>query len=278
MFKETIKDFGRKIIGQGPEVDFKNEVAKYAADFGVSPEEAQKVIFMERMSGVQNEIRLNGNIDGESMDYRNFQAALNELFDSETIEKFKVDAVDPRVSRILPLRPISPRDLSRMTAYYQKKFDGRSPDYRVVKDTVENTQMIDELLRRFISDPALSSRASLERILAVRPELGADLGKILMSRESTEKHSRMFGRELKFENSMNRFKQDATESLTTMSWKAPADWTKDMLKGGSNPNFNNFAKMVESTFRFTGRELWAGSKLLVSTARTAGSYLNTLRR
>lgn len=276
MFKEKMIDFGRKVIGQGPEVDFKNDVEKYTKDHGVSLEEAQKTLFIERMNGFQNEIQYTGSTNSESTDFRNLEAAFNELFHPNKLEQLKVDAEDPKVFKSLPLKPISPRDYGKMSDYYKKIFEGRSPELGVVKDSTEKTQLINELIKRFCGDRALKSGASLDQILLLRPELGADLGKILLAKQGLDRHQRMFGKELNFEKELNNFKETAKESLTTLLWEAPTNWLKTMVKGSLNPNFGNFAKMVESTAKFGGKELWAGSKLLYRSARAAGSYLSKL--
>ena len=275
--KETFKDIGRKMIGQGEEVRFKNEVAEYAASHGVPLEQATKTILFDRFRNVGSELGTNGIIDARSKDFKQFKAALREICGRETLRRFSKDGNDPTIFRSLLVSPSNPREINHVRSYFSKNFKGKTPAFGVIRDSSDNMKLIGALLRRFSGDPRLGGPDSFRDILTAHPELGADLGKLFDAKGATERHERMFDKDLKFEKTMGGFKKTAQESLTEMLWKAPGDYMTqivkrglDMSKGGLGGVLGVFMK---ETGRFMGREAWAGTKLLVKSAHTVGSLI-----
>lgn len=113
-FKEKFKDIGRHIIGQGEEVRFKNEVAEYATSHGVPFEQATKTILSDRFRNVGSELGTNGIIDAKSKDFKQFRAALNEIFGGEKLKEFSKDGADPTIFRTLLVPPSNPREINRV--------------------------------------------------------------------------------------------------------------------------------------------------------------------
>ncbi len=277
-FTEKIKDFGRQVMGEGPEVDFKNEAAEFAEANHITLEEAQRELFFDRTGNLQMEAKMGGSINSTE-NLRNFQAALNEMFDAQTLEQFRTDSEDPTIYNDPALAPLDKKDYNRTADYFKKNYDGQEPNFNVVRDSTENLQLINELLVRLNgSRGSAGSFTSLEAFLKRYPELGADIGKCLSAQELNDTHERTFNREINLDQAMERLKEDSKSSLGEMFWKAPTECLGKVLKYGFNPNFGNIAKMTYEIGRLAGREFKAGGKLLISAGRAAGSYLNTMRK
>lgn len=276
-FKETFKDIGRRVIGQGEEVRFKNEVAEYAASHGISPEQATKTILSDRFRHVGSEIGTNGIIDSKSKDFKQFKAALNEICGRETLRRFSKDGNDSAIFRSLVLPPSTAAEIARVRRYFSHTFKGKTPAHGVMRDSSDNMKLIDALLRRLSSDPRLGGPDSLQHILTAHPELGADIGKLLDAKSATERHERMFGKDLKFEKTVGEFKKTAQESLTEMLWKAPGDYMTQIVKRGLDMSKGGLGGVLSvylrETARFMGREAWAGTKLLAKSAHAVGSLV-----
>jgi hypothetical protein len=138
-------------------------------------------------------------------------------------------------------------------------------------------KLVDALLRRFSIDPRLGGPDSLQDILTAYPELGADIGKLMDAKKATERHERMFGKDLMFEKMMGEFKKTAQESLTEMLWKAPSDYATKIIKGGLDMSKGGLGGVLsvymKETARFMGREAWAGTKLLTKSTHAVGSLV-----
>ena len=274
MLKEKIKDVGRRIIGQGPEVDFKNRVNEYATLNGVAPEEAQKAILGADMQSVQDEIGLEGALDRESKTFRQFQAALNEIFTQMEQQQFKIDS---STSAFTPL-PVSATkanrpELNRSANYYRKKFDGKIPPVPVVRDTAELTKTINALFDRFGSSSAIGGTGDLNSIMVANPELGADLGKLLLLKQQLEQHEKMFSKGCNFEKSMQDLKNNSRELITKGIWQDTYDWLRVAPKALCHPNLSGFMTAFNATSKFFLKTAWRGSKLLGHVAKTTADYI-----
>ncbi len=274
-FGEKIKDLGRQLVGQGGEVQFKNDVLNYEKARGVSHEQAIKDVFLNRFRSIQTELTANGVIDSRSKDFFLFQTALNEVFGVESISQFTKDANDPTIFRALPMPIASPKEVKRAGDYFAKKFDGQRPVFSVLNDFSEQTKMMDLLLSRFSGDPRLSGANPLENIIVANPELGADIGKILEIKKALDRHERMFDKDKKFEKTMKEFRATAECSLTEMAWKAPTSYVSNVIsKQIQAKNLGDFFGIFFSeTGKFAGREAWAGTKFVAKAGATVGSYL-----
>jgi len=81
-----------------------------------------------------------------------------------------------------------------------------------------------------LSPKKSGSTTSIETILSANPELGADIGAMMIAIEEQQRHDRMFERELKFGESVQGLKENAREQLSTMFFGAPVQFLKDMSK------------------------------------------------
>lgn len=274
MFKETLKNLGRKMTGEAAEVKFNKTVDKYEKTHGVSHEAAEKAIFLDRFNAVQHELTYTRAIDKDT--YRDFVAGLNEIFGKNGVADLKRDGADPAIYRALLLPPASLAEFNQTASYFKTKFENKVPNAAVVKDCAENKKIIDALHTRFMGDPALAGAGDLEALIAAHPELGADLGKILSAKELSDLHERRFEGDLRFDGSMEKLKATAKESFATMFWKAPSEYLKAV---GKSPKFDltYFAKTTMETAKFLHKEGKAGTKLLVDVAKTAKAYIDTKR-
>ena len=247
--KKFVKETGEKIIGHGPEVKFRNEVDELAKKRGVSREVAEKTIFSSYLGNLEKETKLKGNIDYKSKNWRLFEAALNEIFTPEQLEKFSKNSNDPKIFKTIPGFAVNKADYKKMESYYKANFNGQSPDYTITLDSAENAKMIDKVSNRLDKklNPLIGNRTSLEMLTIINPEIGADIGKMLLAKEQLEKHENMFGKQIKFEKNMEAFKGDSKKALVNMMWSAPTEWLGQIVKGGLDPSFRGFMTMFNAT-------------------------------
>lgn len=271
MFKEKIKDIGRRLTGEGPEVKFKSTVDQYERSHRVSHEAAQKAVFMERLNAVQHELTYTRAINEDT--YRAFVAGLNEVFGKDGVVDMKRDAADPMIYRALMLPPASLAEFNQSASYFKTKFANKVPNAAVIKDCAENKKIIEALHARFAGDPALAGASDLEALIAAHPELGADLGKILSAKEMSDMHERKFESGLHFKKSMEAFGNTTKESLGTMIWKAPAEFWKTVNKSGQS----GFLPFAKATMDLAYEETKAGTKILIEAVKSAKAYIDTKR-
>lgn len=274
--KEKIKDIGRKIFGQGEEVRFKNEAQEYAKKHGVSLEDAQRTLVLERMGNVQKELSFSGVIDASSKDYKRLQAALNEVLGKRQLVELIKNSEDPTIFKHIAVSPVVAADIAHATDYYKKQFNGRAPAFGVVRDTAETAKLMEALCGRIAAHPGVSSGPlSFGSFVIANPDLGADIGKILAAKRMLERHERHFSKDLHFEAATKRFKQTARDSFAEMVWRGPLDFVSSLTSSGlAQKSFMGFVNEVMSqSVRFAAREVWAGTKAFASLAHVAGSFM-----
>lgn len=272
--KEKLHDVVRHIVGQGEEVRFKNEVAEHAKTTGVTQERATKELLVRRMQNVHIEISANSHIDSESKDYKALMGALNETFGTVQLQQFREDSANTALFRNIAVPPPTPAEIKQILKKFAQK-NKKLPAMGVVNDCSDNTKLIDQVMSRFSTDRRLMGADSIQDIVMANPELGADLGKIFEAKKAIERHEKLFKKDLRFEQSIQDFKDTAQCSITEMLWKAPTDFIAAIIKKGFNPKnvIGSFGTIVKETARFAGREAWAGTKILGRTAQVAGSFL-----
>lgn len=274
MIKEKLKDIGRTIIGQGEEVRFKNDAEKYAKDRGITIDEAKKVMFSDAMTNAKNEIIYKGCIDSDSEEYRRFQVALNEIFSIAELSKFRADASTTIFHPLVPpLTLPTPAEYKKAENYYKGKFDKKHPSTPEVQKTAENTKGINRLLQRFSSDPALTTAFNLNHIMAMRPDLGDDIGKIMDLKNQMERIEKKFEKGVDFDKSMERLKSDSKELLGKKVWKDTYAWLKVVTNSGLHPSFQSFFKAVGATGKLTLQGIWDGSKLVADIVEASVLYV-----
>lgn len=272
MIKEKLKDIGRTIIGQGSEVRFKNDTEIYAKDHGVTINEARKVLFGDAITNAKNEIIYKGCIDSDSEEYQRFRAALNEIFSTVELLKFQADA-STSVFKSMTTPPVTSAEYKKAENYYNGKFDKKHPSTPEVHKTAENTKEISQLLQRFSSDPALTTAFDLNHIMTIRPDLGADIGKIMDLKNQMEKIEKKFEKGVDFDKSMERLKDDSKELLGKKVWKDTYAWLKIVTNSGLHPSFKSFFKAVGATGKLTLQGVWDGSKLVADIVEASVLYV-----
>jgi hypothetical protein len=230
-----LKETGEKVIGRGPEVKFRNDVEEFVARHGVSVEEAEKRVFGNYLGGVETEIRMRGCIDSHSKEWRSFEASLNELLSSDERAKLERDANNPRVFRALRAAPVTGTDYARMERYFKGKFAKQSPGYELVRRSAEDTKILDGLGRRVDRDltPFAASPDKLSVILAARPEISADMGRMIQAKREMEKIERGFGAEVRFKEEWEKDKEKMRELVWTRLGKGVKEFFKEVWGGGA---------------------------------------------
>jgi|GEM_PF-2398248 len=276
-FKEKAKDVGKHIIGRGDEVRFKNEVLEHASSTGISTEEAQKVIFIKRMSNVQTEIATNRIIDSSSQEFKEFRAAAREIFGEKELEQFSINATSPHIFRPIHTPPSTPAEINSVQSYYSARFGGRAPEHGVLRNSSDCTKSIDVLMGRATLDyGTIPAGTSLETEISRRPELGADIGKILDMDDSVKRHEKRFDKDLKFERTMEEAKGTWEESLKEMFWNAPKECFVNILKVGfsKDAGVGTFVyAFFQQNIILAKRELVGGAKFFGATVNVLGSLL-----
>ncbi|MFH0814857.1 MAG: hypothetical protein V1902_02120 [Candidatus Falkowbacteria bacterium] len=273
--KEQIKNVGRQLIGQGREVKFLKAIEEFETTNGVSREQAEKAIFLDRIKAVQDRIKFSKTLGADVEELKELEAAMNEIFKGDGVERLRESSADPAIFRAVSIPPVALKDVKGVESYFKNKFDKQAPKEVVLKDYAQNGQLIEALLKRFASDPNLGARTnSIEAVLAAHPELGADLGKVLEAKRLMAKHESGFHKDQNFEKTFKEFKGTAKETLTEMLWKAPVDSMSAIMKSMSSGSFGNCIEtFFKESLKFAGRELWAGTKLFAGTVKMGGSLI-----
>lgn len=272
MIKETLKNWGEKIVGKDPDSEFKNRYEKYAADHLVPIDEAQKAIFEDVLQEIQDEMKFNGAIDPKSKNFRLFEAAMRGVFSPAELAKFEADAATP-IFRGVTGAPVTTVEYKRSERHYKNKFDGESPGMSVVRDTAESNKALKELMTRFLSDPNLTTFPDLNTVMSTYPDLGADLAKILEMKKQLVAHESKFESQLSFDKSLKSFKGDAKEVLTKKMWGDTGEWLKAVGNSALNPNFKGVFSLMGATTKFMLKSIWNGSRLLGKMAATTAKFV-----
>lgn len=271
-----IKEIKEKIVVGSPEARFKKDVENYQRLYNVSEQEAQKAVFKLRAKEVQEVIEREGIIEPGSKEHRNFFTALNVLFGPEKLKEFREASRDPQKMRQFDTGPVTKTKREAMINYYKVNFEGKIPNLSTIDISAKIQMMIYGLLDRFLDDPRLASKESLEIIIFDNPELSADLGKVLEALDIFEKERKKFGIEQKYEKSKNRLKEQAKESVAVIFWRAPIYWLKVVISNPYNlKGFNRFLVVLAETVIFLSREVKYTTKLLYSASKTFKDYLET---
>ncbi len=283
----TAKETGERIIGHGPEVDFRREINKEVA-IGTPKPRAEKEAFLDRVDKVGDEARLSGAVDYKSKNWRDFEAALNELFDQNDRNTLREDSENPLFFRTIPLGPVSAVEYNRARSYYQGKFDGQSPKHYAINDTANNVKLINELANRIYVDlsPYATNIMDIKAVLTAHPEIGADIGKAMGVKEELEGAEERFSREILHKKEWEQYKKDAGESLKEMILDIPlgvlGKMTKETGKILKNPSQKNIGEAIASltgaVITATAKELLEAGKFLYGGTKTTLLWLNKLRK
>ena len=267
MLKEKLKDLGRRIIGEGAEVNFKNAASEHSRTHGVSIEEAKKAIFADRLRHAKMEMNLRGGVPRHSKEWRAFSGALNELFGKNELDLFRQDG--SRIATPFPVN-ITNKEIRSAETHFKANFDNNAPrDMRVLDDFARNLKTADGLLGMITADPRFGASRDLQALLAASPDLRAYLGKALLSKDGMEMHERHFGRKVMHDKTMEGLGKAFKESSYMMLGRAPADYAKAIMH--LRPNLPSFMKFTEETAKFFGREIYAGTKLAYHTGKAVAT-------
>jgi hypothetical protein len=230
-----VKETGEKMVGRGQEVKFRNDVQEFADSHGVTVEEAEKRVFADYLGNVGTEIRMRGCIDSHSEEWRSFEASLNELLSSDERAKLERDANNPGVWRAIHPAPVTGTDYARMERYFRGKFAKQLPKHEMVRRSAEDTKILDGLGRRVDHDlaPLATTPDKLSVILGARPEIGADIGKMMQAKREMEKIERVFGADVRFKEIWEKDKEKMREILGERLGKGVREFLSDVFKGGA---------------------------------------------
>jgi len=283
----TAKEISERAIGHGAEVDFRHEIDE-AVDNGTPKPRAEKEAFIDRIDGVGNEARLSGVVDYRSKNWRDFEAALNELFEDNDRKTFAENSENPSFFRNVALGPVRPAEYNKANAYFRGKFNGEAPKHFVVNDMAANVKMMNALVGRIFGElsPVAGNNVDIKAILTAHPEIGADLGMVEKIKQELEKSEERFGREQLHKKEFEQFKEDAGGSLRDMFWGAPMEFlgkaAKTFGKILKNPSQKSIAEGFLSfsgaVMKFAGKELLSTAKLAYGGTKTTLLYLNKLRK
>lgn len=275
---ELAKETGERMIGRGAEVRFRNEVKKIVKDRGVSETQAEKVVLMRRIDAF-DQVVLRGEIFGKKSDaYLEFQGAFREAAGRDAPERLRAAAADPAVARALTIIPPDRDEVAESLHIWENAFNGRKPREAVVQDTAEQIKLMQVVFDEVRKSPAFFGPDSIKDTLVAHPELGADIGKVMIAKDTLEMHERMFTRSLAFERSREAFIKTTKDALATMFWRAPVDWFVALGKVFVKPSFGQVFKVAYETMRTAVREVWSGSRILARGLEVTARGLNTLRR
>lgn len=278
-FKEKIKDLGREIIGQGPEVKFKNEVLQHEKNMGLTHEEAEKEIFNNYLGTVRAEVNHKGMIDYNSKNWRNFEAGLNEAFGRNKTMDFIEDANNPALFRRAHVTPITSRESAQVEDYYKDKFDGEKPPKPIIDDCVQRSKEFRSLSRRFESRTN-TNPDSLKDLVTNYPELSADLGMMLLVKHGLERHEKVFSKQERSRKYNEDLKKEFKDAFSRSQLEIAGDFFGDLkrikLKSlFSLPgSFEECAKFVFSATKALGKEGIIGTKLAYKLTKSCYALLS----
>ncbi len=281
--KKTFENVGKRVIGRGAEVDFSNDVVEYEKMHGVSTEEAQKEIFVLKMQDLSDEMLHKGSIDFNSNEYNSFFAGMREIFDQTEIDNFLVEADIRRSSSSRMPRPsVTSAEYIKMEKQYKNDFpqknvtgkNKRSPVGPVINETMQNTKMINEMVAILMSDTRVNSSVDLKSLIATNPDLREIFGEILLSKVSVDKQKNQFGREILFDESMAKTKnqtektfENGVKEVTQFIKKTLTTTLKGDIKGIVTHVFGGSAEL-------TMKAVGGAAKVGFAGAKTAATYIN----
>ncbi len=274
---EFTKETGERMIGRGAEVRFRKEVKKYARENGVSVIQAEKAVFEDRVDTMDQAILRGETLCEKLSAFREFQGALREILGRDAPEQLRKDAANPAVCRALVIPSPNRDEIKESLDIWKKEFSGRVPNNRVVQDTAEQIKLMRAVFDEVRTDPAFVGPDNLRDIFTTHPELGADIGKSLIAKDTLEIHERMFTRALAFERSREVFIRTTKDALANMFWRAPVDWFVASAKAFVPFRFTSAFKFGYQTMRLAVREVWSGSRILARGLEVTARGLNTLR-
>lgn len=274
-WKEKLKDLGKDVaaeaLGYGPERQYEKDVAEYIKNHRVSPEQAEKAIFFERMGNVKDAIGLEGLVPGKSKDWRGFEAALNVLFTKDQQADFLEKSKDPAIYHGPPVHPPDLRWQGRVADHFKKTFGGRSPEAGVVRGYTADNSLLWSLLHRADADPRLHA-GRLHDAVSRNPDLAADIGKMFAAHNSISRHENKFGQRLALERSQEKLKNVGREAISKMAFEEPAKWLRVVAKNTTRPSFEGFFKMAGATAKLFVKEGWYAGKFLAQALGTGYRY------
>jgi hypothetical protein len=269
--KEFGSDVARRLIGRGGEVDFKKESEELAASSGVSIEEARSTLFMDRLSDVQDELRLRGSFDLDGEVLGRFSSGMQETLGRTSIDRIRQDAERAPPYRPLVARSIDPKVTRATEGRFRSQFDGQVPSFLVVRDYATSLDAVQQLFKRIDRDVAGSGTRDVAQLTSTSPEVGADFGKALQELDHLRAHERRFGAAHRFDIEVAELKETTRRELAAMLWRAPMQWIGKMLKS------KGVVPKVESSFQFVLSELGSSAKVVLQSLKTLRALVNQVR-
>ena len=140
-FTEKLTQFGEKMMGRGPEVKVRNDVDSYISG-GETRTQAEKWVLRDRMSLLLGELGSEGSLGDSAQTPRHFEAVFSELFGADKIEQFKKDALDPTKLKPITPAPVTSKETNAARGGFSRRYKGESPDYTVLNDCAQKTNLI----------------------------------------------------------------------------------------------------------------------------------------
>jgi len=279
--KTLAVETGEKIIGRGPEVKFRHEVQDLVKNGGLTQEQAEKQIFNNRIGDMNSEVAVNGTYTKDSKSWRAFEAAINETLSDEERENLEKNANNPaiRTPNVNMPANVYARRYSRQESYFKSKFNNNAPKPAILKDCTQTARLIEAYSVAVETDVTanLGNNRSLEDLVKADPMLSAELGKMLQAKELLEKHENKFKKDRNYAETVTEANTEAKKILTTMLYKAPAQFLKEILgtRGAINKGslFSGFAKACLATGKFIFKEAGESVKLAYQTTKVVGSAI-----
>lgn len=276
--KTVAKETGEKVIGRGPEVKFRHEAQEYAKKNSVSVEIAQKAVLEKYFGDLSTRVSITRSVEYDSKEWRAIVAAVNETLGPRGIEDLIKTANDPRYPGTKwPMTPASSRQAyAGQENYFKKKFEGRAPDYAVLKDNAEN---MNTFVKYGVNLEGLLSTygghaASLDKVLAANPKIKAEFGRLFQLKALMEKHEDRFKKDMNFEKTWNASKVELQKSVKEML-TGTGNYCVNVVKACQMMFQGNFGaglmKGLGETAKFLGIETWGVIKVAYHGGKVLGS-------
>ena len=273
---EKIKDAILEAAGKGERAEFRDRVTEHMKQNNVSPEQAQKEVFMQYMQFAKQEIGAHGVFEKGSEGMKSLEAALREIVGPAGVDMLKKQAKATALSRPKQFSNITPQNQRAVETYYEQQFNKQKPKVAVLRDSAENVKDFDALLSKFMNDPRFANNPDVITSL-LDPDMGADIGQALLERDMFEKHEQRFEAQVNFGKSCESFKKSSVETLTTVFGKPLGSFLKSGYQFARNPTLGGAAKVGWEGAKYTAKSLTKGGKLLFDTVRATANGAESLR-
>jgi hypothetical protein len=222
--KEGLADLGKRMIGRGAEVRYKNKIKENMDSTGATQQQAEVDVFSDYTFEVNKAVIQEGTVSMESQQWEDFTGAMDHIFEAKDIKQFREDASNPSVYRRVPIPPtMRPRDIKKITDYYQAKYEGDAPDSTMIEDLAKKEYELRRVLNRLDGN---ALRATDLRTMT--PRETADIGRVYELVQMINKHEKEFHKRREFDKAFEQMKISGKEALAGILFKGPAQTVKNL--------------------------------------------------